>query len=52
MKRFAVTYTVEHTKEFWVNDESQIHSILNEYNKCKVLKITELPGDFSGENVS
>jgi len=43
MKRFAVEYTVLYRKEFWVKDESQIHSILNEYNQCKVIRIVELP---------
>lgn len=45
MKRFAVEYTILHKKEFWVKDESQIHDILNEYNQCKIVKITELPTD-------
>lgn len=47
MKRFSVTYEVTHTKEFWVQSEQQIHDILNEYNQCKVIKIVELPSDFS-----
>lgn len=47
MKRFLVDYEVRHQKEFWVNDESQIYKILNEYNQCKVLNIKELPGNFS-----
>lgn len=51
MKRFEVEYDVRHTKEFWVKDESQIHAILNEYNQCKVIRITELSStdpDFIG----
>lgn len=51
MKRFEVEYDVRHKKEFWVKDESQIHAILNQYNQCKVIRITELPvndPDFSG----
>ena len=43
MKRYRVEYEIIHTREFWVKDEKQIHDILNEYNQCKIVKITELP---------
>ena len=50
MKRFLVDYKVRHQKEFWVNTSEQIITILNEYNQCGIISITELPSDFSITN--
>lgn len=47
MKRFLVDYKVTHSKEFWVESEKQIHDILNGYNQYEIIRIKELPGDFS-----
>jgi len=43
MKRFRVKYKIVHEKDFWVNDKSQIESILNEMNACEIIEIEELP---------